>query len=309
MNLRTIRLGSPCALLFLAAATSAAAQVEIDKQQPAPAPGEVYIENYFGSIEVTGWEREVVRVTGRLAAGAEGIDVDSDEDGVGIDVEVPEAWLYASESDDEYRSELTVQVPQGSSIYVETLNATIVIRGIQGHVEVETINGPVTVEGDPRSVEIESMTGSVQVRARAAEMEVESISGPVDLAGVTKSVGVTTVSGSIRVRGEALEEVELEAVTGDVAFDGSFVAEGGLELETHSGNVELSLPADVKARFECETFSGSIENAFGAKPTREGRFHPFQQLRFSTGLEEFTVQIRTYSGNIALRKRGAERRP
>ena len=307
MKPRTIRLGP--ALLLLAAASPLSAQVEIDKQQPAPARGEVHIENQFGAIEVTGWEREVVRVTGRLAAGAEGIDVDSDDDGVNIDVGIPEAWLYASDSDTEYRSQIVVQVPQGSSVYVETLNATIVVRGIRGHVELESVNGPVTVEGDPKSVEVDAMTGAVTVRARAATMEVESISGPIDLAGVHKSVRATTVSGSMRVAGQALEEVELEATTGDVSFDGSFAAEGSLELRTHSGNVELILPPDVKARFECETFSGSIENAFGAKPAREGRFNPFQQLRFSTGLDEFTVQVRTYSGNIALRKRGAERQP
>lgn len=296
-------------LLLAAAHGRASAQVEIDKQQPAPARGEVYVENEFGSIEITGWDRDVVRVTGTLAAGAEGIELDSDEEGVSIDVGVPEAWLYASDSDAEFRSTLIVQVPQGSSVYVETLNATVTVRGVRGHLEVETVNGAVTLEGDPASVEISSMTGTVQVRARAAEMQVESISGAVDLAGAVRRARVETTSGAIDIRGDALEEVEVETVTGDVSVEGSFAAEGGVDIETHSGKVELRLPSTVRARFECETFSGKIDNAFGPQPMPEKRFHPQKELRFSTGPDDFTIQVRTFSGDIVLGKRAGERKP
>ena len=292
------------ALLLAASANGrASAQVEIDKQQPAPARGEVHVENEFGSIEITGWDRDVVRVTGTLAAGAEGIELDSDEEGASIDVSIPEAWLYASDSDTEFRSTLIVQVPQGSSVYVETLNATVTVRGVRGHVEIETVNGPVTLEGDPASVEISSMTGNVQVRARAAEMEVESISGAVDLAGAVRRARVQTTSAAIDIRGESLEEVEVESVTGDVTVDGSFTAKGGVDIETHSGKVELRLPASVRAKFECETFSGKIDNAFGPQPVPEKRFHPQKELRFSTGPDSFTIQVQTFSGDIVLGKR------
>ena len=73
-------------LLLAAVHGGASAQVEIDKQQPAKPRGEVYVENQFGSVEITGWDRDVVRVTGTLAAGAEGIELDSDdESGVSIE--------------------------------------------------------------------------------------------------------------------------------------------------------------------------------------------------------------------------------
>ena len=297
-------------LLLAAVHGGASAQVEIDKQQPAKPRGEVYVENQFGSVEITGWDRDVVRVTGTLAAGAEGIELDSDdESGVSIDVSVPEAWFYASDSDEEFRTTLIVQVPQGSSVYIETLNATVTVRGVRGHVEIETVNGPVTLEGDPASVEVSSMTGTVQVRARAAEMAVESISGAVELAGAVRRARVETTSGAIDVRGESFEEVEVKTVTGNVSLDGSVGAEGGVEIETHSGKVELRLPSTVRARFECETFSGKIDNAFGPQPLPEKRFHPQKELRFSTGPDDFTIQVRTFSGDIVLGKRTAERKP
>jgi DUF4097 and DUF4098 domain-containing protein YvlB len=198
-----------------------------------------------------------------------------------------------------------VQVPRKSSVDVETLNASIEVVGTEGSVELETTNGKITVRGAPSRVEIDSVTGSVEVEARGAPMEVDTMSGAVTLSGARGEVGVSTVSGAVSITGETLTEARVESVTGDVVLDASLAKDGGIEIETHSGKVELRLPRDVKANFEFETFSGSIENDFGAKPRREGRFRPFQKLQFSTGLEEpFEVRIETYNGPIALRARG-----
>jgi DUF4097 and DUF4098 domain-containing protein YvlB len=290
-------------VVLLLACGASAAQVQVDQSRPASPGGEVYIESLFGSIEIIGWDRDEVQITGRLAAGAEGLEFDADEEEVSIEVAAPDHWLHGSEDDAEYRSDLVISVPRGSHVSVETLNAPITIDGVSGAIEIESVNGSVKISGDPEVVEIEAMTGNVEVRAQAAEMDVEALSGAVQLYGVTGSVSVEAVSGTVIIQGQEIEEISIESVSGDVSFDGGFAAEGEFEVETHSGNIELIVPGDVKARFEFETFNGKIENEIGPAPHKEDRFSPYTELRFSTGSGEFDVSVETFSGNITLRTR------
>lgn len=289
------------AVLALAAAP-AGAQVRIDKNRPARPDGIISIENTFGSIKIVGWDRNEITVKGVLAAGAEGLDMSSDDESAWIEVETPESWLYESDDDSEYQSHLEITVPAGSSVEVESLNASVTIENVNGEIEVESVNGSIAISGNPVSVEAETMTGFVEVHAQAADVEAGTVSGSVILTGVARTVDVESVSGAVQISGRALREVEVETTTGDVSFSGSLArGEGSLEVETFSGHVDLLLPRETEARFHLVTFSGQIENDIGPRPRPDGRFNPFQEVRFTTGLMDYEASVSTYSGNIRLR--------
>ena len=307
------RLASLSALLLcLLAGGASQAQIQIDKRRPAPAQGEICVSSHFGSIRIHGWERNEVAVQGTMAAGAEGLDFDVDEDGVSIDVEIPEAWLYLTENDAEYRTELTVSVPVGYSACANTLNATVQILDVRGEVDVETVNGSVEVRGPIRLAQVETVTGNVTIEAQGAPMDVETLTGNVTLTGVREEAEIETVSGEVRIRGEQLESVEIATNSGPISIDGSFVrGDGEIEVESFSGPVQLVVPPDIAAEFEIRTFGGTIRNAIGPSPRRESQFSPYKMLRFSTLLdddsdEEFSVEIETHDGDIDLQTRGGK---
>ncbi len=293
-------------LAFVLLAPATLAQVQIDKRRPAPAEAEIGIQNDFGTITVIGWEQNEVQVTGVLAPGAEGLEFDGGEGEIWISVENPESWLYGLDDDTEYKSRIEVHVPRGSSLRVESLNATIIVTDVNGELELATSNGAINVSGDPYSVDAESMTGDIDIQARSAEVEVESISGLVKVRGATREVTVRTLSGDIDVAGEKLAGVQLESTTGNVLLAATLTDEGEIELETFSGNVVLALTPGVKARFEILTFAGEINSELGPKPGRDGRFDPYKKLTFSTGFNDYTISVETYDGNIQLRLVGAE---
>jgi DUF4097 and DUF4098 domain-containing protein YvlB len=297
--------GALAAILTLAmGAGSAVAQIQIDKRRPASPAGQVRIDDSFGSIRVIGADVKEVAVSGRLAAGAEGLDIDGDRQEISIEVRTPDAWSYGSEDDSDYRSDLEVRVPKGSSIEARSLNASITISGVEGTLNVETVNGGISISGNPKSVEVNGVTGKIEITAAGAEMQVENVSGPVILRGAARSAEVTTTSGAIDVSGKDLERVELKTTAGEARLEGSFKGDGGVSIENFSGNVQLVVPADVAARFKLSTFSGQIESAMGPKPTRNLRRLPYTELRFSTAETDFDVSVETFSGNISLRKIG-----
>jgi DUF4097 and DUF4098 domain-containing protein YvlB len=284
--------------------TLAWGQVEVDTSVPFPERGTVVVGVAFGSVEVVGDAEKEVRIRGTIPAVAEGLDVDTGDDGasVSISVDLPDEWIRTKGDHADLRSNLTIHVPRTAHVGVETMNASVSIRDVTGEVSVESMNGPIEVRGGEK-VEIESMTGTVLVDAAASLVEVESIAGRVDVRGVREVVRATSVAGEIAISGGPFREVDVESTSGAVTLDGAIAPDGTVGIETFSGDVRLSLPADVKARFEIATWSGSIENELGPTQAADDDLDPHHELHFATGLAGAEIAIETFSGNVTLEKR------
>ncbi len=288
-------------LLALGLAPAAEGQVELDRRRPAPARGTVTIHNDFGSVIVRAWDKNEVQVRGVLAAGAEGLDLDGDKEGTSIHVGVPEAWDHAPAEDAAFRSTLEVSAPVGARIEVDTVNASVQVEGFTGQVEVETVNGPVKVLGPATQIQIETMTGNVEVRATAAAMEIRTISGNVVAQGASREVRIETASGKVDLGGSGVAALEIESTTGPVSYRGSLAKAGGVQIETFSSPITLTLPKTTRATFQLQTFGGKIQSGFctGTPVTRE-RFEPFKRLHCSTGPDELEIQLQTHDADITL---------
>jgi hypothetical protein len=296
--IRTIAVTVLAVLFFVPAAEG---QVQIERRRAASASGEVSIDNDFGSVTVRGWERAEVMVRGTVAAGAEDFDLDGDDESTEVSVEVPNAWFHAAGEDAAFRSTLEVFVPSGSSVDVETVNASIDVEGVTGGVEADSVNGSVRVAGPASTIEIETMTGSIEVRVSAAPMWIDTISGKIDVSGATGEVRIESVSGPVSLAGAEMTDVRVKSTTGSVGYRGGVSAHGRIGIETFSGPVQLHLPPATRAEFDLHTFAGKIESDFcvGTPVTRE-RFEPFRQLHCSTGPDEFEIQVRTHDADITI---------
>jgi hypothetical protein len=290
-----------CVLGLLASMAPAAAQVQVEKRRPAPAAGELSIDNDFGSVVVHAWDQQEVLVRGVLAAGAEGLDFDGDKEGVEIGVEVPSYWFHVTDSDAAFRSNLEVFAPVGSSVRVESVNADITVDGFKGEIDLRTVNGRIQLTGPARDVEIETMTGAVDVSVAGAPIDVTSISGPVILVGARGEVDVETVSAPVSATADILSSARIKTITGAVSLRGALTAKGRIDVETFSGTVTLTLPKNVKSHFELQSFSGEIRSALGpGTPDASERFSPYRRQIFATGLNESEVKVNTHDADIVV---------
>ena len=73
------------ALLCAAAGTTWGAQA-VNETYPVASNAEIDVENLAGSLIFEGWSNDEVEVTGTLGDGVERLDVESDEDGLYIEV-------------------------------------------------------------------------------------------------------------------------------------------------------------------------------------------------------------------------------
>ena len=112
---------------------------------------------------------------------------------------------------------------------------------------------------------------------------------------------MTTVSGEIRIAGR-YERLRISSVTGPVAFSGDIVRGGALDVDTHSGTVDLGFTPNLSADVDIATISGRIDNAFNKRAPIAGREGRGQELAFMAGTGGARIYARSFKGNLKLSK-------
>ena len=286
--------------LSLALAAPAYADREVDERLDAAPDGRVSISNTSGTVEVEGWSRSEVEVTGTLGDDVEELIFERSGDTVRIKVKIPDgrgSWNDSS-------ADLTVRVPERSSLEVATISADIEVQGVQGRQDLQAISGDVSTESFAADVDIETVSGDIEVQGdgKSAQTDVQSVSGDIALARVAGDVDTESVSGDIDVVDATLERGDLETVNGDITFRATLERGGRLDIETVNGGVDVEFSGDVSARFDIETFNGRIRNCFGPKPERTSKYAPGWELSFTEGDGDGRVSIATLNGPLNLCK-------
>ena len=245
-------------------AAPALAERAVTVGAPAQPDGEVSIELISGEVEIVGWERDEVKVTGTVGDDVEKVDVTSSGSRVSIEVKLPEDDSKHRSYDDS-DAHLVIQVPATARLEAESVSADFTVKELRGTAKLESVSGRVAVGGAPREVEVSTVSGEIDVETAAP-----------------------------------LQEGSFESVSGDIEIRGAIAKGGDWGLETVSGDITLHLPANASADFEVETFSGKIENALGPEPKRENAFVPGSSLTFSTGAGGARVEVESFSGRIRI---------
>ncbi|MDX1499660.1 MAG: DUF4097 family beta strand repeat-containing protein [Woeseiaceae bacterium] len=277
-------------------ATTAAADVDVDKRLDAAPDGFVEISNVAGLVEVRGWSERVVEVKGTLGDDVEELIFERDGDRVLIKVKVPRRHGRDIDAD------LFIRLPERSSVEISGVSADIEIEGVLGELSLQTVSGDVEARDVSADFEAASVSGDVTVTAtgKDADTEAGTVSGDVSVSNAAGTIEVGSVSGDVTVAGGSFDSAELETVNGDVEFVAELRKGGDLSIESVNGGVDVEFRGPVSARFDVETFNGAIRNCFGPKPERTSRYSPGLGLSFTEGDGDGRVAIETLNGSIRI---------
>ena len=281
---------------MLMVASPANAARDVSESLNAADDGRVSISNTSGAIEVEGWSRNQVEVTGTIGDDVEELIFERNGDNVRIKVKIPESkGRYRDASAD-----LTIRVPANSSIDVATISADIDVQGVLGEQDLQAISGDIDVEGFGSDIDVETVSGDVEVQGdgKSARTDLQSVSGDVSASNVAGDVDLESVSGDIGVVDSSVERGDFETVNGDITFRATLERSGRLDIETVNGGVDVEFVGDVSARFDIETFNGRIRNCFGHKPERTSKYAPGWELSFTEGSGDGRVTIATLNGGV-----------
>ena len=278
-----------------AAPLSARAERSVSESLVADPRASIAINNVAGSIELQGWDKALVEVTGTAGSDVDRVAVGGDPAHITVQVVTHQNRLWGSDGS----AHLVVHVPARSSVTTTLVSADFKVGGLKGDLKLQSVSGDVQGEvgGD---LQAGSVSGDIRLTARSAKsIAVKTVSGDITLSGGTGESDVTTVSGTIKVDEGAQTRVHLKSVSGDVTASLAMSPDAQIDAQSVSGDIILKFPAVPAADFDVQTLSGEIQNCFGPKPT-ERTHGSGSRLEYKNGDSGARVQIATKSGDVRL---------
>jgi len=282
------------ALILAVPAVPLDAQTKVNRVVQLNADGSVRIYNSVGSVRVVGWNRDSVAVRGVLGRGTS-LHMGGGRTGMKMFIEGVDDRNPAP-------ANIEVWVPAKAKVWVKTATADIEVTGVTGSLDLYVVGGRISVTGNPADVNAEAIDGSIKVVGSPGWLRAKSASGDVTLDGSSSDVTISTVSGKIDADGTGFEKAKFETVTGSIRFAGSFRRGGLVNFDTHSGSVEVGLPAGSPADFDVVSIAGPITNKLTSSRPVRGRYGRGAELATSSGDGGTRVQIRSFKGPVSLLK-------
>jgi Putative adhesin len=293
-----------CTLLLLGPWIFAHAATTVDQHRPASPQGAVEISNVAGSVDVQGWDKPEVSVTGTIGKDVERVEVTGDDNRTSIRVVLPSGHNWGSRNDSE--AHLIVHLPANSSLSTSLVSADLKVSGVKGDAKLQTVSGNVTgdVGGDVRA---NVVSGDIKLTAMSAKMiEIKAISGNIVLTGGNAEAEVTTVSGDATVTLGTVTRARIKGISGTLKSSLALGPDAQFESETVSGDVGVEFAVEPAADFDIQSLSGGVQNCFGPKPM-EIRHGSGQRVTFKTGDTHARVHISTNSGDVRMCAKGDHR--
>lgn len=283
-------------LAVLMAVGIAWAAQPVSESYPLGASGEVDVELLSGSVSVEAWNENRVEVTGTLGDGVESLEIDGDVDSLSIEVEYDEDY----HGEQKVSTDLTIRMPVGASLSIETVSASISVSGLKGELDVETVSGNIDIASKPSALDVETVSGSIHIESAPPESDVSSVSGLIEIRAAGGDLDTENVSGKTVIHGGVIDGGDLESVSGDITCHAVPAPGSDLDIETMNGTITLVIDSNLVASFDLSTFSGSIENQIGPEPRSTSKYTPGKELYFNTGTGGPNITLESFSGKIRL---------
>jgi DUF4097 and DUF4098 domain-containing protein YvlB len=210
-------LGTLCALLTLALGAHAsdhrgALSEEFHQTYPITADGRIELDNINGSVHISGWDRNEVKVDAVKYADTKErleeakIEIESGQDYVSIRTRYPghdNNWDWGSHNNPA-SVEYTLTVPRTARLdEIKLINGALDIGGVAGEVRASCINGRLEARDLAGRAKLSTINGRMDAhfsQLAGQDIELNSVNGSVELTIPSDSnaeVEASTVSGGI----------------------------------------------------------------------------------------------------------------
>jgi DUF4097 and DUF4098 domain-containing protein YvlB len=199
----------------------------------------------------------------------------------------------------------SISAPAGASITAESISGNVSVRDLRGELSLSSISGNIAVANGGRISNAKSISGNVEITATEIESasNVSSVSGNVTVRNLkARRLDLGSVSGNIIIDDVACDRVQAQTTSGDVDFRGALAGGGRYDLQSHSGEVRITLAGDTGFELDANSFSGSVRTdlPITIQGTR-GRDRRVQRGTYGDG--SAILHLTTFSGNIVIMKR------
>jgi hypothetical protein len=174
------------------------------------------------------------------------------------------------------------------------VDAFVSLRSSDGTLRAQGLRGDVILEAAAASVEVTDISD--------AHLHVKTLSGPITLTDIRNShLDIHSVSGNVNIRNVTGPSVEVNSGSGRISYQGDPGSAGEYLLTSHSGDLEVSIPASAFVDIKARSIKGQsdpefpIANSFSADGTRNLLLKPGMVTRSR-------FELRSFRGKISLKR-------
>jgi hypothetical protein len=276
-----------------------AAQQQVDVARRTAPDIALRLTGAFAKLRIVAWEHDSVTITGVLP---KGYRFDGGFYASPVGPTRGSKWFINDGGSGPGGGALVMHVPARARVYIKGYSADVDATGVTGELDLNVIGGSVRVTASPRTLSVEAMDATVTVDGSPAWLRLKTSEGDITMRGGSRDAMITTVSGDIAVSNGAYERARLETVSGGIVFAGDVVRTASIELNSHSGPVELFLDPTASVEVDAVTLTASIENLLTSHRAIPGRDRG-QEIGLVLGTGDGRVEIRTFRASIRLARR------
>jgi DUF4097 and DUF4098 domain-containing protein YvlB len=272
------------AVFFSFAALASVAQTRQDMKFNVGPGSSLTITNDFGPVTVHVAPGSQIVASATLHSD----QMEIDQTHNGSRVELFTHSLQKHPATDQSRVEFDITVPS---------DCDLVIHSSAGPISVEKLRGDINADGDLANMNVHDVGGG--------HVHLRTLKGSITVANVTDGhVEISSVSGPVTLNNVSGPNVEVNTTNGAITYSGMFSNSGDYEFTTHSGDINVNLPANASIDVAARSVTGKVENDFPFRPKQHVPF-PVTAGRAFAGTANSgasSVQLRSYSGTIRVKK-------
>ncbi len=266
---------------------------------PLSAGGSLRLENFNGSVDISGWDKNTVDIDGTKYANTEyrlrEMKIDIAPSSSSISIRTIPPIDHRGNSGARY----TIHVPRKIELSsIVSSNGRINVESIEGASHLRTSNGSVHASSLTGPLEVQTSNGTVEVRDIIGDTTLRSSNGSIR-ADVRKGrFGATTSNGSITVRLMEADSnpVRLESSNGHIELTMDAVRE--VKASTSNSSITVRLPGSADATLDAHTSNSSITCDFDVSV--HGGMISKHRLEGTIGKGGPVLDLGTSNGSIKL---------
>jgi Putative adhesin len=256
------------------------------------------VDNMAGDVVVHVWDKDALRVQARHPARTR-INIRNRDNVVSLSANESSGPSGAIDYD--------ITAPAWLPLTIDGQFNDVTVEGVQGDVAVETVRGDIVLKGTSGAVEASTIEGEIVVDGARGKISLSSVNEGIKVSGTSGELSAETTNGSITLTRMTASSIEAATVNGDISYEGTLVDKGGYNLQTHNGDILVTVPEGSNATFSVRTYNGEFATSLPLKGPDRSEVKPGKRAIYTLGTGSADVELESFGGAIQLRRTGAPR--
>ncbi len=280
------------------------AKQEFHYSYPLAAGGDLHLDNSNGSVQISGWDRNTIDISGtKYAPDTEGlsdVQVKASVQGSSAIIETvaPRNPFHGS-----YGVAYVIHVPRKTVLqHLQTSNGSVSVEDLEGGGKVTSTNGRIAMNHATGDYNVQTTNGAISLDQCSGVFRAESSNGAIKGTLAAGSISASTTNGSVDFtvdKPEDGQKMRASSTNGSIVLALAQFRDNGIKADTSNGSITLRLPSNTNAELEARTSWASVKSDLPVMMTGEVSKH---RLSGKLGQGGPLISAETNNGSIHLQR-------